>query len=86
LLAPDKRPDLIDLHALRGHVADHAVVVFRAGRANGYQQPKDSALRYAGRRTVERTEQPSTRAERTATFFSKLITLAMIQVYDSAFA
>src|ERR1022692_1177192 len=30
------------------------------------------------RRTVERTEQPSTSAERTATFFSKLLTFAMI--------
>ena len=47
---------------------------------------RDVADRAPVRRTVERTEQPSTRAERTATFFSKLITFAIIQVYDSAFA
>src|ERR1035441_3899019 len=37
-------------------------------------------------RDVERTEHPSTSAEMTATFFAVLITFAIIQVYDSAFA
>jgi hypothetical protein len=37
-------------------------------------------------RTVERTEQPSTKAEMTATFFAMLITFAINQLDDSAFA
>jgi hypothetical protein len=37
-------------------------------------------------RTVERAEQPSTKAGITATFFAMLITLAINQLYDSAFA
>jgi hypothetical protein len=37
-------------------------------------------------RTVERTEHPSTSAEMTAIFFAVLITLAMTQLYDTAFA
>ena len=35
LFAPDKRPDLIDLDPLGRHVADHAVMVLGASRANG---------------------------------------------------
>src|ERR1022692_622024 len=49
LLAPDKRPDLINLDPLSRNVADHAVMVFGASRANGHQEPKDSALRYASK-------------------------------------
>ena len=49
LLAPDKRPDLIDLDPLGRNVTDHAVMVFGASRANGHQEPKDSALRHAGK-------------------------------------
>src|ERR1017187_2844464 len=49
LLAPDKRPDLVNLHPLGRNVADYAVMVFGASRANGHQQPKDSALGYAGK-------------------------------------
>jgi hypothetical protein len=37
-------------------------------------------------REVERTEHPSTKADMTASFFAMLITFAMAQVYDSAFA
>src|ERR1022692_5339980 len=49
LLAPDKRPDLIDLNPLGRNVTDHAVMVFGASGYNGHQEPKDSALRYAGK-------------------------------------
>ena len=49
LLAPDKRPDLIDLDPLGRNVADHAVMVFDASGPNSHQEPKDSALGYAGK-------------------------------------
>jgi hypothetical protein len=48
LLATHKTPDLIDLNALRGNVADNGVLVLRASLAETHQQTKDSALRYAG--------------------------------------
>ena len=49
LLAPDKRPDLINLDPLGCNVANHAVMVFGASGPNGHQEPKHSALRYAGK-------------------------------------
>src|ERR1022692_1094040 len=49
LLASDKRPDLINLNPLGRNVADHAVMVLGAGRTNRYEEPKDSALGYAGK-------------------------------------
>jgi hypothetical protein len=47
LLAADKRPYFIDLHALRFDVPNHAVVELGTGRADAYQQAEDSALRDA---------------------------------------
>ncbi len=43
------------------------VLELRAGRADAGEQPQDCALRDARQADVERTEQPSTRAEMTAT-------------------
>ena len=45
--AADKRPDLIDLNAFRGNVADNAVLVISTSRADADQEPKDSAFRHA---------------------------------------
>src|ERR1022692_2951980 len=49
LLAPDKRSDLVNLHPLGRNVADHAVMLLGASCANSHQEPKDSALGYAGK-------------------------------------
>jgi hypothetical protein len=49
----------------------------RAGRADALKQAKDSAFDTPVMRDVDRTEQPSTSAVMTATFFTVLITFAI---------
>jgi exodeoxyribonuclease III len=46
LFTADKRPDFINLHALRLDIANHAVVELSTGRADTHQQAEDSALRH----------------------------------------
>ncbi len=67
LLAANERPDLIDLNPLRRECCGGGVLVFGAGCANFSQEPKDGALGYARKPGSGADEQPSTRAEMTAT-------------------
>ena len=85
-LAGDERPDFIDLDAARGDVADRRVLVGSAGAADVCQQAKDGALSHAGQPDVERTEQPSTSAEMTATRFAVLNLFMMNPSYQTALA
>jgi hypothetical protein len=84
-LRADERPDFIDLDAASRHFADRGVLIAGAGRADIGQQPKDGALRTPVRRDVDRTEQPSTSAEMTATRLA-VLNLFMHPSYYTALA
>jgi hypothetical protein len=66
LLAVVERPEFIDLNPTAGEIPHHAILILGRHRASFDQQPRHSLFRHAGHRTVERIEQPSIKAFRTA--------------------